>query len=163
MMNTNELAIPACNNTSVGILSIDEQGRVLLLERKKFPFGMACPAGHVEEGETYEHAAVRELQEETGYQATELTLRLEIGIANQCRRPGGTWHLWRVYQAQVAGELIHNTDEASQVGWFPWQDILEWKLRTEAYQAGYILEQDWQAWPGLEPVWYDFFHRLGWW
>lgn len=45
-------------------------GKVLLIERAKPPFGMwSLPGGHVEPGETVAAAAQRELAEETGLSA----------------------------------------------------------------------------------------------
>ena len=45
------------------IIEIDD--KILLIERKNFPFGWALPGGIVELGETVEEAAVREAKEET--------------------------------------------------------------------------------------------------
>ena len=44
---------------------IKQDEKLLMLDRKNFPFGWACPAGHVETGETIEQALVREIKEET--------------------------------------------------------------------------------------------------
>jgi 8-oxo-dGTP diphosphatase len=38
---------------------------ILLIERRDPPFGSAIPGGFVDAGETMEHAAIREAQEET--------------------------------------------------------------------------------------------------
>lgn len=43
---------------------------VLLIERLNPPYGWALPGGFVDEGERVEHAAVREVQEETGLSPT---------------------------------------------------------------------------------------------
>lgn len=45
---------------------LDEQVRIVLIERKYEPLGWALPGGFVDIGETVEQAAVREAQEETG-------------------------------------------------------------------------------------------------
>jgi ADP-ribose pyrophosphatase YjhB (NUDIX family) len=47
------------------IIEYQDQGLVLI-ERKKPPYGWALPGGFVEYGESLEEAAVREAQEETG-------------------------------------------------------------------------------------------------
>jgi ADP-ribose pyrophosphatase len=61
--------------TAVVILAIDAEGRVVLIEQDRVPIGRRClelPAGLVgdeEEGEEIAVAALRELEEETGYRA----------------------------------------------------------------------------------------------
>ena len=47
-------------------LVIRPNGSVLLVKRKFPPAGWALPGGFLEYGETLEHAAIRELAEETG-------------------------------------------------------------------------------------------------
>ena len=52
------------------ILLVDRQGRVLLMERDEHaplsPEKWGMVGGHVEDGEEFEPAAYRELEEETG-------------------------------------------------------------------------------------------------
>jgi ADP-ribose pyrophosphatase YjhB (NUDIX family) len=155
-MKQEEKTIPQCNHTSVGIIVIrDEQ--LLLIERQKFPWGYACPAGHVEDGEEFVAAARRELREETGLIATSLHVFFAGEVENPCRRPGGAWHYWRLYEAvEFSGELIHNKDEVKKIGWYPLASVRELAERTEEYRAGRIPEEEWQQRPGIEPVWYDF-------
>ena len=63
--------------TAAVILAIDE-GHVLLVEQQRAPLGRRClelPAGLVgdeNEGEAAEAAAIRELEEETGYRASRM-------------------------------------------------------------------------------------------
>ncbi len=42
------------------------KGKIVLIERQKYPFGLALPGGHVEQDERPRETAVRELLEETG-------------------------------------------------------------------------------------------------
>ena len=61
--------------SSVVILPVLDDGRVLLIRQWRAAVGgwvIEAPAGRVEEGETPEHAALRELEEETGYRASRL-------------------------------------------------------------------------------------------
>lgn len=51
----------------------DPAGRVLAVSRPEPPHEMAIPGGMIDEGETPEQAATRELEEETGVQIGELT------------------------------------------------------------------------------------------
>jgi len=147
-----------CKNTSAGIILLSPDKQSLFIQRRqKFPWGWACPAGHVDDGESYIRAAIRELKEETGLDASDdIHLVLEAEVDNQCRRPGGNWHYWRVYQASASGRLIENKDEAQGAGWFPFTRVQELAKRTEDYRAGLISEEAWHEEPGLEGVWYDF-------
>src|SRR3990172_2717363 len=78
-----------CNHLSCGMLVKDLKGRYLLIERMKYPIGFACPAGHLEEGESFEQAAKRELKEEVGLEAVSLKEILHEKSQNPCRRKGG--------------------------------------------------------------------------
>ena len=89
-----------CNHTSVGML-VEQEGKILLIERKIFPVKFALPAGHIDEGETYEQAAVRELKEEVGLDTLNLMLIAEGRKENPCSQKGGTWHYWKVYKVEL--------------------------------------------------------------
>ena len=45
---------------------------IVLIERKNLPFGWALPGGFVDYGESFESAALREAEEETGLKVTHL-------------------------------------------------------------------------------------------
>jgi 8-oxo-dGTP diphosphatase len=56
------------NPTPTVDVVVETDGGIVLIERANEPFGWALPGGFVDEGETVEHAAVREVEEETGLQ-----------------------------------------------------------------------------------------------
>jgi ADP-ribose pyrophosphatase YjhB (NUDIX family) len=148
-----------CDHTSVGIL-VWRDGSLLLIERKKFPFGFAPPAGHCD-GDDFETAARRELEEEVGLKATSLRLVAEGKRNNPCRRPEGTWHHWKIYQAEAEGEVQRSLEETKQASWYSKKQIEDLARRTEQYLAGKISEEEWQKSPGIEPVWYQWMKELG--
>ena len=93
-----------CDHTSVGML-VWKENKLLLIERGREPFGFAIPAGHVDGDTTFEAAAIRELEEETGLQTESLELLTEGRKDNFCRRDGGSWHFWKLYTIISKGEI----------------------------------------------------------
>jgi len=60
----------------VAVLPLDEEGNVTLVQQDRYPFHqviLELPAGKLDAGEPHETAARRELSEETGLEAEELT------------------------------------------------------------------------------------------
>ncbi|MBI4087134.1 NUDIX hydrolase [Candidatus Kaiserbacteria bacterium] len=148
-----------CDHTSVGIF-VWKDGKLLLIERGMRPWGFAVPAGHVDGDATFEEAATRELKEEVGLDAPELTLLAEGRKENQCRRTNGTWHYWKLYEAKTTGEIKRSVDETKRAGWYSKEYVGELARRTEAYENGRISEPEWERGPGLEPVMYEWFKEL---
>ena len=148
-----------CDHKSVGML-VWQDDKLLLIERAKFPFGFAPPAGHVDDDPTFEEAAVRELQEEVGLTAEELALRIEGRKDTKCRRPEGDWHYWKMYDVQSSGEIKRSEDETKQVGWYSKEEIKALAKRTEQYLNKEITEVEWESAPGLELVMYQWFTEL---
>lgn len=187
-----------CDNTSVGVIARDDQGRILLIERRTFPtelplsatdfvrlmepsssFGWAPPSGHCD-GSNYGSAAFREFEGETG-------LRI-VGVPKplipqnprknfKCRR-GGEYHDWQIFEVNWQGELKPSRDETRDVKWHTLKEIRELAEKTKNYKGRMrllsnpaifasvgssttkALEREWQANPGLELVWYEFFQEL---
>ncbi|HSD97114.1 MAG TPA: NUDIX hydrolase [Sulfuricaulis sp.] len=82
---------------------------IVLIRRKNPPHGWALPGGFVDVGESLEHAAVREAEEET---ALRVTLKLLLGCySNPTRDPRGHTAS-AVYVAEAVGEPRAQDDAA---------------------------------------------------
>ncbi len=150
-----------CDNTSVGVIVQNNRDEFLLLNRQKFPYGWAAPAGHIDEHGTAEQAATSELAEETGIHiaAEGLTRALHnVRIENVCRRSGGNFHSWNVYMARTSQEPIHtNIEEARSLRWFTRAE-----LQRLAHQTRTLTEHTKDNRDNyLEAVWLRFFVELG--
>lgn len=148
-----------CDHTSVGML-VWQNDRLLLIERKKLPFGFAPPAGHVDDKGTFQKAATEELFEEVGLRAQALELLTEGGKNNPCRRQDGTWHYWKIYRVVATGAIQPSSDETKQAGFYTKKNLQHLAKKTEQYLAGQISEKDWENSPGLEPVWHEWLTEL---
>lgn len=148
-----------CDHTSVGML-VWRNKKLLLIERKNAPFGFAPPAGHVDTKSSYEEAAKNELLEEVGLVARKVKLVIEGRKDFACRRIGGTWHYWKIYEVKVSGKIKRSERETKQVGWFSQEQIKQLAEKTKGYIACQVSERAWQNSPGIEPVWYEWFQEL---
>ncbi|HEV2321643.1 MAG TPA: NUDIX hydrolase [Gammaproteobacteria bacterium] len=89
---------------------LDEPGRVVLIERKNPPHGWAIPGGFVDVGETLEHAAVREAEEETGLK---VHLKALLGLYSDPARDPRGHTVTAVYIGEARG-LPKGGDDAAQ-------------------------------------------------
>ena len=153
------MAIAPCDHTSVGVLVFRDK-KLLIIDRRRPPLGLAAPAGHVDKHgnpddskeKQYEKAAIEELREEAGLKATSLKLIAEGRKENPCRRPGGSWHHWCIYSAEAVGELKPNTEETRGHFWCS-------REQMEGLLAGTPVQMERGA-AGLEPVWRDWFAEV---
>lgn len=145
-----------CDNTSVGIVITDRRGRYLMFDRATFPVGAAPAAGHIDDHGSAEDAGRAEVEEELGLTVTSLTRVTGGWRDNRCRRrPGGrgTGHDWTVYQATVTGDLTPSERETKNVRWIASDTLQELADRTVAYAQGRMTDTEFEAAPGIEPVW----------
>jgi ADP-ribose pyrophosphatase YjhB (NUDIX family) len=84
--------------------------RIVLIERKNFPFGWAIPGGFVDFGETVEQAAIREAKEET---SLDVELRALLGIYSRPDRDPRGQTISVVYIGRATGTPIAQDDAKS--------------------------------------------------
>lgn len=153
--------IPLCDNKSVGVVITNLDGDVLLLERARFPLGLAPPAGHVDEHGSYINAAVAEVNEEVGITLNQSDLVQKIShrsVQNKCRREGGEYHNWSIYTAVVNDtSLSPDPHETNGATWYSKAEVQE--LVTKTKRLDHFAVQD--DMPVLELLWADMFIELG--
>jgi 8-oxo-dGTP pyrophosphatase MutT (NUDIX family) len=99
---------------------LDEDNRLLLIQRSD-NHRWAMPAGAMELGESMEQCAVREVFEETGLRATSLTPFAFYTNYTYTNDYGHTYQQilmsFRIHSWE--GELVRETDESIDAGFFP--------------------------------------------
>ena len=125
---------------SAGIIIQNSQNEILMIDRANYPYGWACPAGHIDEGETPDQAVVREAKEETGLELIDHELLLHEYISwNECAL-GEKGHDWFVFRALGwEGEVKQAEKEAKAIKWQPIDELDKLKL---------------------EPAWEHWFNKL---
>ena len=104
----------------VVIVTKERKPRVLLIRRKHEPFAgtWAIPGGFVDMDEPLDAAARRELREETGVEAGELTQLHTFGDPGRDPR-GRTISVAYVARLDAASVQPAAADDAAEVAWFP--------------------------------------------
>jgi mutator protein MutT len=85
----------------------------------------SLPKGHIEEGETPEQAAIREVAEETGITSS---ITKSLGVIDFWFMAGGKRIHKTVHHfmfTEVSGELTPQVSEVDEVSWFPLAEIVE--------------------------------------
>ena len=120
------------DEVSAGGLVIDTTGKLgLLIGRRDLKdvsgkrILWSLPKGHIEDGETPEQAALREVQEETGIQSV---IEKSLGVIDFWFMAGGkrihkTVHHYLFRES--GGVLAPQESEVDEVGWFPLAEIIE--------------------------------------
>jgi 8-oxo-dGTP pyrophosphatase MutT (NUDIX family) len=134
--------------STAGGIVIDEQERVLLIERTVMRDGqpryeVRLPKGHIDEGESAEVAAQREVYEESGYQAVEIIHDLGV-LDNRYEYRGEQWLRHEHYF------LMRLTDHQNHGNQSPHPDseeasfVCRWvaDLATAAHELTYSSEQE---------------------
>ncbi len=137
-------------NTSRGIKHIDaaaiiiRNDKILLLERRTYPFGLMIPAGHLEYNETLEEALRREVYEEVGLKVSGATLLAQIEQPISYCRYGADIEEWAVFLVDAEGEPIISNNENDAYQWIPIPEIKATDLTPHTRYAlvnlGYVKE-----------------------
>jgi 8-oxo-dGTP pyrophosphatase MutT (NUDIX family) len=121
------------------VVLVDQRDRVLLMWRHRFitgSWGWELPMGLIEDGETPEQAARRELVEETGYEATELIPLVYGQPAN-----GITDSEHFVFLAEEARRVAEPTElnESDRLEWIETDKILDMIDRREISSSASLI------------------------
>lgn len=122
---------------------LDDKGNVLVQNRTdpKWP-GIAFPGGHVDAGEPFGDAVVREIYEETGLHISNLQI---CGIKNWIRDNGTRYVVFLYKTCTFEGEL--KSSDEGEVFWLPLDELREMelakgmKVMLELYRTGKYTEQ----------------------
>jgi isopentenyldiphosphate isomerase len=125
---------------SVHVLVFNAAGRVFLQKRSvrkdTFPGAWDSSAsGHLDQGETYDACAVRELREELGWELRappQRLLRIEA-----CEETG--WEFVWVYRCQAEGPFQLHPEEIERGEWFAGEIVTRWiELRPQDFAGGFV-------------------------
>lgn len=137
---------------AVHVFVFNKRGHLLLQQRSLFKdvhpgvWGSSV-SGHLDAGEDYEPAAIRELDEEMGIRSE--TPPEEIARIAPCEGTG--WEHVRIYQIRHSGSVCFPAAEVSAAVWFPLEEIEAWlAARPEDFSSGFI--ECWNAFRGLPPA-----------
>jgi 8-oxo-dGTP pyrophosphatase MutT (NUDIX family) len=114
---------------SVGAV-IRKGGKYLMIERRFFPYGFAGVAGHVDYGETPDHAVVREVGEESGLKVTKHRLIFEKEVVGNRCIMGVNVHYWYIFDCRVSGKIKGSFWETKSIAWFSADEIKKLKLES---------------------------------
>ena len=109
----------------VNMVMIERDGMVVVQERALYWKGIAFPGGHLERGESFVGAAVREVREETGLEVRNLRLCGTVDWENDDTGERYVCFLYRT--SDFTGELLPGTGEGRNF-WAPLDGLRTMKL-----------------------------------
>ncbi len=116
----------------------DTAGQVLLLDRRDPDWpGLALPGGHVEPGESFTGAVIREVREETGLRITQPELR---GV-KQFQTRSGARYVVLLYRARRFSGTLASSEEG-QVRWYPRTALAPERLAAGMEQVLRVIDSD---------------------
>ena len=133
----------------------DGNGNILVQDRKNHGWtGVTFPGGHVEKGESFVHAAIREVKEETGLDVTDLKL---CGIKQfPCGKEHYRYIVFFYKTCSFKGEL--KSSDEGEIFWIKREDLNKYRLADgfegmlEIFEDDNISENYWYVEDGK---WYN--------
>lgn len=113
---------------------IVQDGKVLLVKEADDNW-WALPGGGVDHGETIESTLVREVEEELGVPASEVSSDFEIVYYNIGNVVNNVPRMNLFFKATVPEELLGKTDHVSEWKWFTKEEFLNADLHTSYDKA----------------------------
>lgn len=137
---------------AVHVFAFNKRGDLLL--QKRSPLKDICPglwdssvSGHLDSGESYHAAAVRELEEEMGI--IPQNSPEEIAHLTPCQETG--WEHVRLYQCRHDGSLRYPASEIEAAMWFPIAEVEAWiDSRPADFAPGFL--ECWKKFKLLDPT-----------
>ena len=105
------------NPRDVVDIIIEKEGKIVLIERGVEPFKgkLAIPGGHVDYGETVEHAAVREAKEETNL---DVKLKSILGVYSGPNADPRGHRVSTVFIAEPVAGILEGKDDAAKANYY---------------------------------------------
>jgi len=125
---------------AVHVFVFNKKGELLLQQRSMYKDAHpgvwdSSVSGHLDSGEDYAAAAVRELDEEMGIRVEDPPE--EIGRIAPCEETG--WEHVRLYRTRHSGAVRFPAAEVEAAAWFPIAEIAAWiAARPEDFASGFI-------------------------
>ena len=131
LYETEDIAMAQKTAVSAGAIilrEIDGELKIALAQRQREEKIWVLPKGHVEQGETLEEAALREIYEETGLASVQLIKLLGI-VVRKGQKNGEkilkNIHYYLAYANQSTGIETPTDPGFSEVGWFLPEQVIE--------------------------------------